>query len=247
MLRLEQNKPPMGAVCLGNKKSAPPSRLTGGVLGAACVRAVVGSGTDFRRLQVLVGVGWRHAALAGEVERSDPCHVAEMCRVELHAVFLLDVGAPPVDADERQHALEPVRGDGALQKGFALEGTEHRIAEAEAELGAFAAGEMREIKDEAEPLHGERLDAFFEQHLPPNSVNVVTKEHTTAIEADGMDIGEAGAADEVVLEAVAVAARDEDGTIRGTFLDARGIDLLEEVSPDELFGQYKIGIQRNHQ
>lgn len=161
-------------------------------------------------------------------------------------MFLLDVGVSPVDADERQHALESVGGDRALQKGLAFEGAEHRVAEAEAKLGALPTGKMGEVQDEAEPFHSECLDAFVEEYPPPEDVDVVTEENTTTIEADGMDGGQTAAAGEVLTETVAVATSDEDGAVRGLFLDVWTIDLLEETGLDEAFGQHELGIQVFH-
>lgn len=166
--------------------------------------------------------------------------------IQLHAVLLFDVGISPVDADERQHALQSLCWNRTLQEGLALERTNHRLTEAVAQLGALAAGEVCEVEHKAEPLHVEGFDAVFEQHLASNGIDVIAEEYPAAVQADGMDVDDAVAAGEVMLEAVAVAARDENGAVRSAFLDARGIDFLKEIGLDEAFGQHKLGIQVFH-
>ncbi len=182
----------------------------------------------------------------GQLEGGDCLHVLEASGVQLDAVLLLDVGVSPVDTDEWQYAAEEVFWNHFLEKGLALERLHDGRAEAETELGAFAAGEVGEVEDEAQALHGECLETFLEQDITPYWIDITPKEDAAAVQADGVDIDDAIAAGEVLFETVAIAASDEYGPIWSLFFDAGLIDLLEETGLDEAFGQHKLRIQVFH-
>lgn len=161
-------------------------------------------------------------------------------------MLLPDVGASPVDAHEREYSLELAGWNRTFQVRLAFEGAEYRVAEAEAELRALAAGEVREVEDETQPLDVEGLNAVLEKHASSDDVDIVSEEYAAAVQADGVDVDDAVASSEVVLETVTVTAGDEDGTVWCFALDVRPVDLLEEAGLNEAFGQHELGIQVFH-
>lgn len=180
-----------------------------------------------------------------QLERSNCPHVLEMRCVQLHAMFLLDMSIPPVDADEGQYAVELQR-DVLLQEGLTLERSQHGFAEAEAKLGAFATREVRKVEDETETFHLKCLGALFEDDILADGIDIVAEKYAAAVETDRVDIDDAIAAGEMLFKTVTITAGDEDSAIWSTFLDARGIDFPEEAGLDETFSQHEFWIQVFH-
>ncbi len=153
--------------------------------------------------------------------------------IELDAMFLLDVSASPIDAHEGEHTIQPILWDVLLQVCFPLKRLERYLAQANPELGALATREVRESQDKAEILYGECLNAVFNDDALPCCVDISAEEYPATIEADWVHINEAVASREVSLEAVAVTAGDEDGSVRCLFPQLIPPNFLEVSSLNE--------------
>lgn len=161
-------------------------------------------------------------------------------------MFLLDVSAPPVDADQRKDAMELFPGDAVLEELFPCERLQDGIPKSEGELAALGAREMPQVEDEIHLLDFHRFDAVFEEHLLPYGADTRSQEDRSAIEAERMNADDSAAAIEMLAEAVAIAAADQDGTIRRTLLEPVAVDFLDQAGLDELLRQHKLSMKVVH-
>jgi hypothetical protein len=166
--------------------------------------------------------------------------------IKLHTMFLLDVSATPINADEREHTLQLILWDVLFQMCFPLKSFERYLAKANPKFGALATGKVRERQHETETLYGEGLFTILNDDALPRGVDIFTEEHPTTIEADRVNVNETVASCEVSLEAVAVTAGDENCPIRSLLSQLISSDLLEKAGLNEGLRQDKIAVIIRH-